>query len=104
MEEFRSASGKKRDPFEAVVSPLVDNTALQAADMPLFQHIVRDAPHYMEAIRRVREALEEHFGKEIAEIPSPQEGPAQRVIGGLPANAFLIAKAVVELLREPRKK
>ena len=90
-----------KNPFESTVSGRVEGIAFKAAEMPEFQKIVETSPNRLEMIKAIREELKNHF-PEIAEIPEPIAGEAQRPIGGLPSNEFMIAKAIAELLYDKK--
>jgi hypothetical protein len=78
-----------------IYSEKLDEIALTASDMEVFQNAVRQAKNKLEALRAVRELLPEHFS-EIAEIPEAKiEKPG--VFWPAP-NEFKIAKSIVELL------
>ena len=75
----------------------IDDIALRAAEMQLFQDLVNDSNSNTELMRSIREALSETF-PEIDDIPNPTRPGYE---AGMPTkNNFLIAKKVVELLQK----
>lgn len=97
-ENFRE---KRKNPFEPIVSPIIEEIALHAAEMQEFKDCVTNTSNRMELIRLIREKLPKHF-PEISSIPPPRPGEHQKEIAGLPSNDFLIAKAVIDLLQEKK--
>lgn len=89
----------------------VETIALQAADMPEFQDLVRRAQSKIEAIKLVRAKLSEWF-PEISDLPKPEPAPEpppspnphsmflrpDRIFPPVDKNDFFIAREIVEIL------
>ena len=73
----------------------LDEIALQAFEKEEFKDAVRVALDKLEAIVRVRQLLKIHF-PEVEQLPDRSEVKGKAV----GSNEFIIAKRVVELLRE----
>ncbi|GEM_PF-6673726 len=88
------------------ISEKADEIALRATEMPEFKNAMNGAPGKLEAIKRVRELLQQLF-PEIRELPKPlklkksENIPGLRQgnpLGGELSNEFLIAREIVNLL------
>jgi hypothetical protein len=94
------------------ISRTRDEIVLRAIEMPAIQKAVSSNPDKLNAIRDVREMLPEYC-PEIASLPQEALGsdadnraePRLKNPPGTtkPANDFLIAKAIVDSLREKKK-
>jgi len=80
-----------------IYSKKIEDVALQFAEMPKFQELIKDAKDKIEATKNVRMLLSNQFSDIIAELPEPlppsEEAPGTRV-----SNEFMVAKNIVDLL------
>lgn len=90
MEEF-SENYKKAAPE---LQQDIDKIVLRAAEMPLFQNLIKEATDKMNAITLVRQRLREYF-PEIEKLP---EVKPTELFKFQATNEFKIAKALVGLL------
>jgi hypothetical protein len=87
---------KFRDPGENVTHEgKLDEIALEAAEMEEFKNLVTAAKGELEAIANVRQLLNEKF-PQIKDLPERSKVMSSPVA----SNEFIIAKRVVELLRD----
>lgn len=83
----------------------IEDIALEAAEMPEFIDVVKNASGRAGALKEVRILLPKHF-PEISELPEPKApntpmaspGMRGRLLEGSPSNDFMIAKNIVDLL------
>ena len=90
--------GKNEIENKSHIDGRIEEIALRASDMKLFQDIVEQARNKIDAIREIRRILNQQF-PEIKDIPEPESVSNGGLLSDLaPGKEFLIARNIVDIL------